>query len=118
MKVTINVDLAVRMLTIAEALDLLNVIIEDRKKRVHTMEKAFFGLMGCNMDLSTIKKRLKLCKDGEIYLSDTVGGHGVVFLDHTRNGWLFLETDKDKYDALRELKKLDKPRRPKRYSRR
>ena len=118
MKVTIDIDLAVRMLNMNEALELLNVFVEDRKKRIHTYEKAFFALMGCNMDLTTIKKRLKLCKDGEIYLSDTVGGHGVVFLDHTRNGWLFLETDKAKYDALRELKQLDKPRRPKRYSRR
>ena len=43
----------------------------------------------------------------EIFISDTVVGHGVVFLDHTRNGWLFLETDRDKLKEIKKLRKIN-----------
>lgn len=105
-KLTIDIDVALRMLSMAEALELLSTYKEDGKKRIHTMEKAFFAIMGCGMDLTEVKRRMKLCKDGEIFISDVVGGHGVVFLDHTRNAWLFLETDRDKLDAIKKLKRI------------
>jgi len=104
MKIRIDAEIAVRILSVAEALDLLAIHLEKRKKRVHSMQKAFGCLMGCNIDLTEIKKRIKLCKDGETLLSDTVGGHGVVFRD--TNDWLFLETDRDKFDALKKLKRI------------
>lgn len=101
-KIKIDADLAVRMLSANEAVELLSVYTESKKKRLHTMERTGFGLMGCAMDLAEIKKRLKLCNEGEIFISDTVGGHGVVFKDHVRNNFLFLETDNTKWKAIKE----------------
>lgn len=106
-KIKVDIETAKRMLNMDEALDLLRTYNEKRKKRLHTFEKLGFMLMGCAMDLSEIKKRLKLCKDGEIFITDTIAGHGVVFFDHTRNGWLFLDTDVVKYEAIKKLKNID-----------
>lgn len=59
--------------------------------------------MGCNIDMIDIKKRLKACTGG-IYISNVVGGHEVVFKD--KKGWLYLETDTAKCNALKLKRNL------------
>ena len=106
-KIKVDIETAKRMLSMDEALDLLRTYNENRKKRLHTFEKLGFAAYGCAMDLSEIKKRLKLCKDGEILLVDSFAGHGVAFVDHKRYGWVYLETDTIKYEAIKKLKNIE-----------
>lgn len=106
MKITFSPQVAARILSVDEALDLVEVYIENRKKRTHTFEKWGFGLAGCNMDMSTIKQRIKQCTTGEILLSNTVVGHNVAFIDKTRDSWLFLQTDLDKVKAIKKLRRI------------
>lgn len=74
------------------ALSFLETFKEGRKSRVHTLTTNG-GYMGCNVDLSDIKKRM----DGEIFMltgADETVGHGVMFFDK-------------KYNQLTYLKSLD-----------
>ncbi len=94
-------------LTAQEAMDLLSIHSEDGKERVHTMEGGVGFIMGCDMDLTTIKKALKASDNDGIRLSGpNMRGacHGVAIW--YRNGWLFLETNKAKVDAIHELRKI------------
>jgi len=85
-------------LSISEALSLLSIHLEGKKKRVHTFEGGVF-LFGCDIDLSDLKSKLK--ETGYIGLSGgnmRNMGHGVA-IEQDR-GFLFLETDKVKLDAI------------------
>ena len=88
------------VITVEEALELLAPHIEGRKLRVHTFQSSIFALMGCDMDLTHIKRELKVSykkDDTNIRLSgDQMKGlgHGVAFL--YGDTWTFLETDKYK----------------------
>lgn len=55
-KIKVDLELVKRVLTIDEALALLAPHKEGRKQRVHTFNHIGFGLFGCDMDLTTIKK--------------------------------------------------------------
>ncbi len=94
-------------LTIEEALDLLAPHMDKKKKRIHTMTGYRPILMGCDVDLSIIKKRMKGCSVDGIRLSGQYmrgANHGVaVFFI---NEWMFLATDKSKVDAIHKLRKI------------
>jgi hypothetical protein len=93
------------LLTIIEALDLLNIHIESGKKKVHTLSGNGF-LMGCDYTLSSIKKHLKETKHICLSGPNMRGmGHGVAFLE-SKSGYTFLETDKKKLDAIRLERKI------------
>lgn len=101
MKLTITPDLAKRVLTVDEALSLLETFTDNRKKRLHTFDISF-GLMGCDMDLTEVKKRLKACNDGEIMLAKGYMfrmNHAVAFYQENR-GWLYLATNSKKMEQL------------------
>lgn len=107
MKIKIDPQVAKGNLTPKEALDLLAPHLEGKKKRVHTFTGGAF-LMGCDMDLSEVKKRLESLKADEIQLSGVNMrgmGHAVAYLD-AKYGWTFLETDKAKIDAIHKLRKI------------
>jgi len=93
------------ILSIEEALSLLDTHIEKRKKRVHTYECGGFGLMGCDMDYSQIKRELKETFERNVDNICLAGPnmrgmqHGVAYVTkHDR--WLFLATNKAKLDAM------------------
>ena len=96
-------------LTKEEALELLAPHLEGKKKRVHTFNGGYFGiLMGCDMDLTEVKKALKNCKEDEISLSGANMrgmGHGVAYYTE-KNGWIFLESDKKKIDTINKLRNI------------
>jgi CTP-dependent riboflavin kinase len=112
-KIKVDVDLAKRVLSIDEALDLLAIFTEKRKKRVHSYTSCFIALMGANMDLSQVKKEMKAAltlEDGieniQIAGSNMNGmGHGVAYWSE-KVGWTFLETDKAKLDAIIKKRKI------------
>ncbi len=88
-------------LTSKEALSLLNTYREGRKLRVHSYEGGAGILMGCAIDLKSIVEYFKDAK--EIGLSGKHMrslGHGVVFLHPLYNRYTFLQTDRDKIDAI------------------
>ncbi len=106
-KLKINSEAAKSILTPNEALELLSIHLEKRKKRVHTMTSSTFALMGCDMDLSQIKAIFKKAEIDDISLSGpNMRGisHGVGV--RYNNEWMFLETDKVKIDAIRNLRNL------------
>ena len=93
------------ILSIEEALSLLDTHIENRKKRVHTFEGAVFGLMGCDMDYSQIKTELKESFERNVdnicLAGPSMRGmqHGVAYVTK-KDRWLFLATNKAKLDAM------------------
>ncbi len=105
MKIKINPTFAQSILTPSEALDLLAPHLEKRKKRIHTLSGGAF-MMGCDVDLTKVKQYLKKADADGIVLSgpNMKGmGHGVAVWTDT---WLFLETDKDKLEAIYKLRKI------------
>ena len=112
-KITIDPDLAKRVLTIDEALELLAIFTERRKKRVHSFIGTSFALMGCNMDLSQVKREMKasLALEGGIENIQIAGRnmnamqHGVAYWTE-KAGWTFLETDKAKLDAIIKKRRI------------
>jgi hypothetical protein len=92
-------------LTPKEALELLQTHLEGKKKRLHTFEGGAF-LMGCDMDLSTIKERLNnskhICLSGK---NMKAMGHGVAYKQES-GSYLFLETDKKKLEAIHKARKI------------
>ena len=90
-------------LTPAEALGLLAPHLEGKKKRVHTFMGMGFGLMGCDYDLTDVKKHLKEAKEITLSGPNMRGmGHGVAFLE--KDQWTFLESDKKKIDAIHKAR--------------
>lgn len=106
-KIKVDIETAKAMLTMDEALDLLAPHKEGKKLRVHTFTGGAF-LMGCDMDLTEIKKRLKKCASDEITLSGPnmkAMGHAVAYWDE-KYGWTFLETDKAKIETIHQQRKI------------
>lgn len=94
------------LLTPDEAIDLLMPHTSKRKKRIHTLAGNGFALFGCDVDLTTIKKRIKLsqhvCLSGPNMFNM---GHGVAYF--TDNiGYTFLQTDKDKLRDIHKERKI------------
>lgn len=91
-------------LTPKQAVEVLGLHLEGKKKRVHTMENVMFGMMGCDMDLTDIKKAFEVAEADDICLSGpNMRGqnHGVAVWRENK-GWLFISTDEEK------LKKFEK----------
>ena len=87
-------------LTIEEALSLIEVFTEKRKKRAHTFEGSSFVLIGCDMDLSTIKEEMK--KSDSISLAGPnmcAMGHGIAYF-RKGYGYLFVKTDMEKIKKI------------------
>lgn len=112
-KIKVDVDLAKRVLSVDEALELLATFKEKSKLRVHSYVGTSFALMGANMDLSQVKREMKATlklKDG-IENIQIAGrnmnsvGHGVAYWSE-KVGWTFLETDKTKLDAFIKKRKI------------
>lgn len=93
-------------LLISEALDLLETHFEKNKERVHTLEGFGFGVMGCDIDLSEIKEKMKraerVCLAG---VNMTGMGHGVAILEADKAP-LFLKTIEKKLNALHKKRKI------------
>ena len=92
-------------LTDKEALELLSIHLEGKKKRVHTLMGGGGMMMGCDYDLTSVKKHFKvaeaICLSGPNMRSMR---HGVAFLE--KDQWTFLETDKEKIDAIHIARKI------------
>lgn len=90
------------VLTVEEALELLAPHKSGRKLRVHTFDTCCGILMGCDMDLTQVKREMKAAiaeHENNIRLSgDQMRGigHGVCYARNNR--WLFIETDNYKVD--------------------
>lgn len=85
-------------LTAKQAVELLGLHLDGKKKRVHTMEAMVFGMAGCDMDLTEIKKLFKVAEADDICLSGPnmrAINHGVAVWREKR-GWLFISTDEKK----------------------
>jgi hypothetical protein len=94
------------LLTVEEALALLSVHTEKRKKRVHTFVVGSGILLGCDMDLTSIKKAFKETKHLSLAGPNMSGfGHGVAFHDE-KVGYTFVETDKDKLEVIQKERGL------------
>ena len=96
-------------LTAKEAIELLEPHKEKRKLRVHTFLDGGFGLMGCDVDLSVIKKRLKTeTTDIRLAGKNMRGfGHGLAYL--TSGGdYMFLKTDEEKIKNIHIERGLEK----------
>ena len=93
------------LLTPEDALSLLAPHKEGRKQRVHSFQGFSSVLMGCDIDLTQIKKRLKsateICLSGRNMRGM---GHGVAYHDGT--AFTFLETDRVKIDEIRIKRKI------------
>lgn len=93
-------------LTFDEAVSLLGVHISKRKKRVHTFVGGGLALLGCDVDLTHIKKALKetdhICLSGP---NMTGMGHGVAFWN-PKGYWEFISTDKEKLAAIYKERKI------------
>jgi hypothetical protein len=114
-KIKVDVDLAKRVLSVDEALELLAPHKEGRKQRVHTFcGMGGFALLGCDMDLTQVKKELKKAltlEDGieniQVAGSNMNGmGHGVAYWSD-KVGWTFLETDKEKLEAIIKKRRIN-----------
>lgn len=106
------------VLSIEEALGLLATFTERKKLRVHTIVGMGGIVMGCDMDLSAIKKLFEEAviegdrtKDDLIRLGGenvTAIGHGVgVYQVKKDAGWLFIETDSKKLAAIHKQRGID-----------
>ncbi len=94
------------LLTYDEALDLLAPHKEGRKLRVHSFEGFGGVIMGCDMDLTSVKRHLKasdhICIAGPHM---TAMGHGIGF-HVVDKGYIFLATDKAKITAIYKARKI------------
>jgi len=93
-------------LTAAEAIALLSPHDEDGRQRVHTFTASPM-MMGCDVDLDDIIKRLDTSED--IRLSGPrmyAMGHGVEFQDPKYNQIMFLEADKEKVSDMVTSRKI------------
>jgi hypothetical protein len=105
LKLTIDPQVAKAVLTPDEAVSLLQIFNDKRKKRAHTYEN-FFGIrMGCDMDLTAIKKAFKDASNGKLLLSNTVEGHNVAVFREGK-GWLFIETNGKLIRELKEKRRI------------
>jgi Pyruvate/2-oxoacid:ferredoxin oxidoreductase gamma subunit len=104
--VEVNVkELDVEALTVDEALALLETHISKGKNRVYTLIGGGFALMGCDSDLSHIKKVMKASDDIRLAGPNmTAIGHGVGVW--TKNGWEFISTNKEKLKAIHKQRGL------------
>ena len=101
-----NKDMEDGRLTSTEALKLLEVHTEGKKKRVHTFDGFGGILMGCDIDLTGIKKKFKNAEYiGLAGVNMTGMGHGVAIQEKGK-GYLFLATDKKKLEAIYKKKKI------------
>lgn len=92
-------------LTFDEALSLIEIHMEGKKKRTHSFEGGL-GLMGCDMDLTTVKKQMKDSDD--IRLSGPNMhrmGHGFGYYREGR-GYLFIKTDMTKVKEVIKKRKI------------
>ena len=93
-------------LTAKEAIGLLSSHLEGKKKRVHTFTGFGGMLMGCDIDLSNLKKRLSKAKSIMLAGPNMKGmGHGVA-LEEEGKGFMFLETDSKKLEAIYKKRKI------------
>lgn len=84
-----------------EALSLLSVHIDKRKKRVHTFIDTPIGLFGANVDLTKLKKTIRGTQ--QLFLAGSAMtnlGHGVRYFDNKNHGYTYAETDKAKLEAI------------------
>jgi hypothetical protein len=93
------------ILSIEEALSLLDTHIEKRKKRVHTFQGGGSFLMGCDMDYSQIKRELKESFERNVDNICLAGPnmrgmqHGVAYVTK-HNRWLFLATKTELINSM------------------
>jgi hypothetical protein len=93
-------------LTPKEAEGLLEVHLEGKTKRVHTFDGFGSMLMGCDIDLSDLKKRFKTAEYlGLAGVNMTGMGHGVAIQEKGKRP-LFLATDKKKLEAIYKKRKI------------
>ena len=94
-KKEINCDL-----TIKEALELLAPHKEEGILKVHSFVGLGAILMGCDMSLKSVKKHFKETKRIVLSGPHMRGmGHGIAYFDE-KQGYVFLETDKEKIDNI------------------
>ena len=94
-------------LTVQEAISLLLTFKEKGKLRTHTLEGGGLYMAGCNMDLKTIKERMKE-SDHVCLAGPNMRGmsHGVAYWSEKDDNYIFVETDTKKLKALRTERKL------------
>ena len=91
-------------LTVDEALKVLLLHKEGRKQRVHSFMGGGPFLMGCDIDLTSVKKQLKESSSIVIAGPNMRGmGHGIAYLDKN-DYYIFLEVDDKKLNALEKEK--------------
>ena len=91
-------------LTADEALKVLLPHKEGRKQRVHSFMGAGICILGCDIDLSSVKKELKESSSIVFAGPNMRGmGHGIAYLDKNET-YVFLETDDKKLSALKKEK--------------
>lgn len=93
-------------LTPKEAIALLSPHLEGKKKRVHSFEGTGFGLFGCDIDLTHVKRYLK--EANHIALAGknmSAVGHGLGYQEKGK-GFVFLETDMDAVEKLKIERKI------------
>jgi hypothetical protein len=101
-----NKEMDKAQLTPKEAETLIAVHLEGKTKRVHTFSGGGGILMGCDIDLSDLKKRFKTAEYiGLAGINMTGMGHGIAIQEKGK-GYLFLETDKKKLDAVYKKRKI------------
>jgi uncharacterized membrane protein YdfJ with MMPL/SSD domain len=104
MKLTIKPEVVKRYLKADEAIALLSPHKSGKKLRIHTFSSAIIALLGCDMDYSPLKKRIREAAKRDIQNVQIAGrnmrgvGHGVALW--TKHGWLFIEADANKVNEL------------------
>lgn len=95
------------LLTSKEALELLSTHKEKNKLRVHSIDSGGGFMMGCDIDLKTIKeyfgKSEHICLSG---LNMRGIGHGVAFFHPKTNRYVFLKTDENKLKDIHTKRKI------------
>lgn len=110
MKITIKPDTVKRFISVDDALAVLKPYKEGKKMKIHTFSQVIFGVMGCSIDLSVVKKRLRSTGKRRVENIQISGrimqsvSHGIAIWGI--DGWLYLETDMDKLNQIIERKKL------------
>ena len=111
-EITVDIELAKSLLTFDEAIELLQTFKSNRKMRVHSFISTSFALMGCDMDLSEVKKCFKKALKTDLSYIRIAGpqalsmGHGVAFFEENR-GWTFIETKTEKINELLKIRKIN-----------
>ena len=91
-------------LTADEALKVLLPHKEGRKQRVHSFMGGGPFVMGCDIDLTSVKKQLKESSSIVFAGPNMRGmGHGIAYLDKNEV-YIFLETEGSKLSALEKEK--------------